>query len=189
MTSDDKKYIILMYKLILVGRLQSLRVISGLARGLKLSSIDGMETRPTLDRVKEPLFSMLMPYLNDANVLDLFAGSGALGIEAISRGALKCTFTDKNPKCVKVILDNVKKARMEEKSIVKNISFESFLATSKEKFDLVCFGHTHKFFNLEKNGVTYLNPGSLGAMCENSFAILNIEKNSIKITQIPVAKF
>ena len=59
----------------------------------------------------------------------------------------------------------------------------------KEKFDLVCFGHTHKFFNLEKNGVTYLNPGSLGAMCENSFAILNIEKNSIKITQIPVAKF
>jgi len=150
LTSDDKKYIILMYKLILVGRLQSLRVISGLARGLKLSSIDGMETRPTLDRVKEPLFSMLMPYLNDANVLDLFAGSGALGIEAISRGALKCTFTDKNPKCVKVILDNVKKARMEEKSIVKNISFESFLATSKEKFDLVFLDPPYKMGLLDE---------------------------------------
>jgi len=58
----------------------------------------------------------------------------------------------------------------------------------KEKFDLVCFGHTHKFLNLEKNGVIYLNPGSLGAMCENSFAILNITKDGIKVIKVPIAR-
>lgn len=127
-----------------------MRVISGLARGLKLSSIDGMDTRPTLDRVKEALFSMLTPYIYDANVLDLFAGSGALGIEAISRGALKCTFTDKNPKCVNVILENVKKARFTDKCIVKNISFESFFKTSSEKFDLVFLDPPYKMGLLDE---------------------------------------
>ena len=72
--------------------------MAGAARGLKLLSLDSLDTRPTLDRVKEPLFSMLMPYLDGADVLDLFAGSGALGLEALSRGASKCTFVDKNPK-------------------------------------------------------------------------------------------
>jgi len=68
------------------------RVISGMARGLKLASLEGLETRPTLDRVKEALFSMLFDKCQDAVVLDLFAGSGALGIEALSRYAKKCTF-------------------------------------------------------------------------------------------------
>lgn len=121
-----------------------MRVISGLARGLKLSSIEGMETRPTLDRVKEPLFSMLMPYIYDKNVLDLFSGSGALGIEALSRGAKNCVFVDKNPKCVKVISDNIKRARLEEKSTVKNVSYEIFLKQSKEKFDLVFLDPPYK---------------------------------------------
>ena len=63
-----------------------------------------------------------------------------------------------------------------------------FEKAEKEHFDLVCFGHTHKFLNLEKNGVTYLNPGSLGAMCENSFVILTIEKDFLKIINVPVAQ-
>ncbi len=121
-----------------------MRVISGLARGLKLSSIDGMETRPTLDRVKEPLFSMLMPYIYDKIVLDLFAGSGALGIEAISRGAQRCVFVDKNPKCAAVISENIKKARFEDKCTVVNSDYNSFLIKSNQKFDLVFLDPPYK---------------------------------------------
>ena len=78
-----------------------MRVIAGTAKGCKLNSIDDLSTRPTLDRVKEPLFSILQNYLQDAEVLDLFAGSGALGIEALSRGANKCTFCDSSYKAMR----------------------------------------------------------------------------------------
>lgn len=121
-----------------------MRIIAGTARGLKLSSLDSLDTRPTLDRVKEPLFSMLMPYLDGANVLDLFAGSGALGLEALSRGALKCTFVDKNPKCRSVIEGNVKKARFDEKSVVKTEDFAKFLDFCTEKFSLVFLDPPYK---------------------------------------------
>ena len=73
-----------------------MRIISGSARGTKLYTLDGMNTRPTLDRVKEPLFNILNFDLENAVVLDLFAGSGALGLEAISRGAKKAIFCEKN---------------------------------------------------------------------------------------------
>lgn len=69
-----------------------MRIISGTARGTKLYTLDGMNTRPTLDRIKEPLFNIINFDLEDAVVLDLFAGSGALGLEAISRGAKKAFF-------------------------------------------------------------------------------------------------
>lgn len=72
-----------------------MRIISGTARGTKLYTLDGMNTRPTLDRVKEPLFNIINFNLEDAVVLDLFAGSGALGLEAISRGARKAFFCEK----------------------------------------------------------------------------------------------
>ena len=110
-----------------------MRIIAGTARGLKLLSLDSLDTRPTLDRVKEPLFSMLMPYLDGADVLDLFAGSGALGLEALSRGASKCTFVDKNPKCRAVIEGNIKKTRFDEKSVVKTEDFAKLLKPSLQK--------------------------------------------------------
>ena len=69
-----------------------MRVVAGAARGRKLFTVDSEETKPTLDRVKEAMFSMLSPYIAGAFVLDLFSGSGALGIEALSRGAAFCTF-------------------------------------------------------------------------------------------------
>ena len=84
-----------------------MRVISGERRGLKLLSLEGDDTRPTLDRVKEALFSMLIPYLNSACVLDLFAGSGALGIEALSRGASKVDFVDSLPSAMDIVKQNV----------------------------------------------------------------------------------
>ena len=114
-----------------------MRVISGRARGLKLSSPTGNDTRPTLDRVKEAVFSMLTPYLNDAVVLDLFAGSGALGIEALSRGARQAFFVDNSVAAVSSIKSNLLSARMADNSVVINSDFVKFLDSCEEKFDLI----------------------------------------------------
>ena len=80
-----------------------MRVIAGQSRGRKLVSAEGKDTRPTTDRVKESMFNLLAPYVCGANVLDLFAGSGALGIEALSRGAEKAVFVEKNAASLKNI--------------------------------------------------------------------------------------
>lgn len=115
-----------------------MRVISGTAKGTKLNSIDNLSTRPTLDRVKEPLFSIIQSYIVDANVLDLFAGSGALGIECLSRGALKCTFCDKSYESIKMLKQNIEKTRFQEKSIVYSVDYKKCLENiKKEKFDII----------------------------------------------------
>ncbi|MBR3599947.1 MAG: RsmD family RNA methyltransferase, partial [Lachnospiraceae bacterium] len=77
-----------------------MRVVAGTARSLMLKTLEGLDTRPTTDRIKETLFNMLMPYVGQAQFLDLFAGSGGIGIEALSRGADECTFVEMNPKAV-----------------------------------------------------------------------------------------
>lgn len=114
-----------------------MRVISGTARGLKLKSLDGLDTRPTLDRVKEALFSMLTPYIYDACVLDLFAGSGALGIEALSRGSKSVSFVDSSPLAMDVVRENVEKANLSSKASFHTKKSEDYLKSSSEKFDLV----------------------------------------------------
>ncbi len=75
-----------------------MRVIAGSARSLKLKTLEGIETRPTTDRIKETLFNMISPQMYDCIFLDLFAGSGGIGIEALSRGAKEAVFVEKNPK-------------------------------------------------------------------------------------------
>lgn len=85
-----------------------MRVIAGKAKSLRLKTIEGMDTRPTTDRIKETLFNMLQPYLADCRFLDLFAGSGAIGIEALSRGADCCIFVEQQRKaadCIRANLD------------------------------------------------------------------------------------
>lgn len=91
-----------------------MRVIAGSARSLKLKTVEGMDTRPTTDRIKETLFNMISPYLSDCDFLDLFSGSGAIGIEALSRGARRAVFVEKNPKAVSCIRENLKFTRLEE---------------------------------------------------------------------------
>ena len=115
-----------------------MRVVAGKARGLKLNTIEQYSTRPTKDMVKEALFSMLQDYVQDSIFLDLFAGSGAIGIEAISRGAQKAYFVDVNKDCVKVINENIKKAKFEEFSEVYNLDYEKALDKFKNiQFDLI----------------------------------------------------
>ena len=92
-----------------------MRVISGSARGTNLQSLEGNITRPTLDRVKEALFNIIQTRIQDAKVLDLFAGSGALGIESLSRGAHSCVFCDKSYDAIKIIKKNVEKTRFNSK--------------------------------------------------------------------------
>lgn len=99
-----------------------MRVISGIARGSKIETIDSLKTRPTLDRVKEALFNILQNDIKDSIVLDLFAGSGALGIESLSRGAKKVYFCDNNIDAIKVIKRNLEKTRLIDNA-------EVFLAT------------------------------------------------------------
>lgn len=90
-----------------------MRIISGKARGTKLLTIEGLDTRPTTDRVKESLFNLLQYDFYNKSVLDLFAGSGALGLEAVSRGAAALTLVDLNKACIEVIKKNIEKTHAE----------------------------------------------------------------------------
>lgn len=113
-----------------------MRVISGKARGTKLMTIEGSQTRPTTDRIKESLFNLIQFYVQDAHVLDLFSGSGALGIEAGSRGAASVTFVENNRKCHSVILENIKKCHLEETHLIKE-GVHTALNKAIGPFDLV----------------------------------------------------
>lgn len=121
-----------------------MRVISGVSRGTKLKTIESNTTRPTLDRVKESLFNILQNDLKDAIVLDLFAGSGALGIEALSRGAKKAYFCDKNIEAVKVIKENLVKTRLLDKAIVFYDDYANAIKKIKEKISIVFLDPPYK---------------------------------------------
>lgn len=116
-----------------------MRVISGSARGTNLYSLEGDTTRPTLDRVKESLFNIIQNKLQEAVVLDLFAGSGALGIEALSRGAKRAVFCDQSRKAIQIIKQNIEKTHLQEKAEVVNEDYIKFLShqDKKEKFDII----------------------------------------------------
>lgn len=116
-----------------------MRVIAGKARHLKLETIPGEQTRPTTDRIKETLFNMIQHQLGDSYFLDLFGGSGAIGIEALSRGARKAVFVEKNPAAVRCIRNNLKFTRLEEQAEVLTGDVFDVLRKldGKEQFDYV----------------------------------------------------
>lgn len=116
-----------------MGEKRLLRIISGQNRGTKLYTLEGEHTRPTLDRVKEPLFNIINFKLEDAIVLDLFAGSGALGLESLSRGAEKAIFCDNSNDAINIINKNIEKTRHLEDSIVINKNYEKALEEIKIK--------------------------------------------------------
>ena len=105
-----------------------MRVIAGSAKRLQLKTIEGMDTRPTTDRIKETLFNMIAPSLYDCRFLDLFAGSGGIGIEALSRGAKEAVFVEKNPKAVSCIKENLKYTKLEADAQVMATDVLSALA-------------------------------------------------------------
>lgn len=139
-----------------------MRVISGSARSLRLKTLDTLETRPTQDRTKETLFNVLHPFLPDCRFLDLFAGSGGIGIEALSRGAKHCDFVENNPKAVECIEYNLAFTKLDKNAKVYRGDVRSILP------QLACGEPYHCIFmdppynhDLEKDVLTFLSNSTL----------------------------
>lgn len=115
-----------------------MRVIAGTARGKNLAALPGEDvTRPTINRVKEAMFSSVQFLLPGAHVLDLFAGSGQLGIEALSRGAAQCTFLDASPEAVRIVTANCRTAEVQDRARISCGDAFNYLHTARGPFDLV----------------------------------------------------
>ena len=114
-----------------------MRVITGKAKGVALKTPEGMLTRPTADRVKEALFSVIQFDVPGAVVLDLFGGTGQLGIEALSRGAKKTVFVDHQAKACDLIRENLRRCKLETQGQVVRGDYLEYLKRSKETFDII----------------------------------------------------
>ena len=114
-----------------------MRVITGKARGIQLKTPEGMLTRPTADRVKEALFSIINFDIPGANVLDLFGGTGQLGIEALSRGASSAVFVDAREESCKLIRENLKRTKLEQNAKVIRSDYLDYLGRCREQYDII----------------------------------------------------
>lgn len=114
-----------------------MRIISGRYRGLKLCEFDGKDIRPTADRVKESLFNILAEKTVGATVLDLFCGSGALGLECLSRGADFVCFNDNSPPSIAVLTKNLQKIPSKKNYMVSRLDYAQCLANSSTEYDVI----------------------------------------------------
>lgn len=114
-----------------------MRVITGTARGRRLGELTGMDTRPTYDRVKEGMFNIIQFDIEGRRVLDLFGGTGQLGIECLSRGAAHCTFVDQRRDAVRLMRENLKTCEVEERGVVVQSDAIGYLSTVREKYHLI----------------------------------------------------
>ena len=119
-----------------------MRIISGKYKGKKLNGFNIEGTRPTMDSVNESLFGMIQTYIPDSIVLDLFAGSGALGLEAVSNGAKECYLIDNNIEAIKTIKENSQ--NFEEQLNIIHIDYKKFLKTTDKKFDIIFLDPPYK---------------------------------------------
>ncbi len=151
-----------------------MRVITGTAGGTNLKAPDGLLTRPTADKVKQALFNMIQ-FEIVGDVLDLFAGSGQLGIEALSRGAKNAVFVDARKESIAIIRENLKRTHLEEKSQVIHSDYENFLKRCKKKFRLI-----------------FLDPPYAEKYLENSIKLISeidiLTEDGIIITERPIEK-
>lgn len=125
-----------------------MRVIAGTAKGRTLQSLKGVATRPTLDRVREAVFNILGARVNDAKVLDLFAGSGAIGLEALSRGAASCCFNDNNKAACRIIKENFARCAFQQQLIIMSKDAQECISYLQKKgikfFDIVYIDPPYK---------------------------------------------
>ena len=127
-----------------------MRVITGSARGKQLKELPGLDTRPTIARVKEGLFNVIQFDIEGRRVLDLFAGTGQLGIETLSRGAVHCDFVDQSPAAMKIIQENVKACRLTDRARFHQKDFAVFLASAPGKYDLIFLDPPYETGALER---------------------------------------
>lgn len=152
-----------------------MRVVAGAAKGIQLKTPEGMLTRPTADRVKEAMFSIIQFDLPGAKVLDLFGGTGQLGIEALSRGAQSATFVDAREDACRLIKENLKKAKMENSGRVVRSDYRDYLNRCQEKYDIII-----------------LDPPYIEDFIENSLNLISeidiLQTNGIIVTERPLDK-
>ena len=152
-----------------------MRVIAGEARGRRLEALPGTDvTRPTLSQVKEAMFSIVQFDLPGARVLDLYAGSGQLGIEALSRGAARCVFLDENREAVSIVMRNCKACGVFDRSRVNIGEAARFLSACREQFDLVLLDPPFRGGTLEKilpAVEKHVAPGGI-VLCESETGIV-----------------
>lgn len=166
-----------------------MRIISGKARGTKLFTLDGLNTRPTLDRVKEPLFSIIQEYVLDSDVLDLFAGSGALGLEALSRGAKSAILCDNSKEAVDIIYKNITKTKLKAE-VINNDFVKTLKRLDGRQFDIIFLDPPYETNYLEEaiNKILELNllkeNGLIIAETDNQEKVEKIKKLDITISDI-----
>lgn len=152
-----------------------MRVITGKARGVQLKTPDGLTTRPTTDRVKEALFSIIQFEIPTARVLDLFGGTGQLGIEAMSRGAKSAVFVDAGEPACRLIKENLRRTKLEKDAIVIRSDYLDYLKRCREKFDIV-----------------FLDPPYAEVFLENALKCITeidiLETGGIIVAERPVGK-
>ena len=152
-----------------------MRVITGKARGVALKTPDGLATRPTADRVKEALFSIIQFDIPCAKVLDLFGGTGQLGIEALSRGAKESVFVDQSEAACRLIKENLKRTKLESDARVVCSDYLSYLKKCKETFDII-----------------FLDPPYAEVFLENSLKMITeidiLQTGGIIVSERPLGK-
>ena len=152
-----------------------MRIITGKARGMQLKTPNGMATRPTSDRVKEALFSIIQFDIPGAKVLDLFGGTGQLGIEALSRDAVSAVFVDEREDACKLIRENLKRTRLENSARVIRSDYMAFLNKCRESFDII-----------------FLDPPYAEVFLENSIKMITeidiLQSGGIIVAERPVGK-
>ena len=152
-----------------------MRVITGKARGVALKTPDGQHTRPTSDRVKEALFSIIQFDIPGTSVLDLFGGTGQLGIEALSRGAKRAVFVDEREDACRLIKENLRRTKLEQDGQVVRSDYLSYLNRCREKF-----------------GIIFLDPPYAEVFLENSLKCITeidiLESGGIMVAERPLGK-
>ena len=152
-----------------------MRVITGKARGVVLKTPEGVQTRPTTDRVKEALFSIIQFDLPGAKVLDLFGGTGQLGIEALSRGAAEAVFVDAREDACRLIRENLRRTKLEQGTKVVRSDYMDYLKRCREKF-----------------GIILLDPPYAEIFLENSLKMITeidiLQSGGIIVAERPVGK-
>ncbi len=155
-----------------------MQVISGKYKGRKLNGYNQITTRPTANRIKESVFSMIQNYVKGTIVLDLFAGSGSLGIEALSNGCLECYFVEKDKKMANILLDNITKLKIENYNIIKDDYLNALKKLSQQniKFDLVFLDPPYNLHFIN-NAITKLI--ELDLLNKNAFIICEYDQEEI----------
>jgi len=179
-----------------------MRVIAGEFRSRILDEVDSVDTRETKDRVKESIFNSISTHLYDATILDLFSGSGSLGIESLSRGSASCDFVDKDRLAIDTVRKNVLKLKIEKRCDLHLLDFESFLDKTYHEYDVVLLDPPYKLDVIDdiiktiarknlltKDGIIVCLYSKNNSLKTENNGIIEYKKKTIGITNVSYMKW